>query len=891
MPEPSHAAGPGALTRRRFLAASAGAAGMSLLASRRALAQALGVAEDELVLVPADKRIPRAWTDTLYARGRPTTYTGGDLRLIGMPVGGGCCGQVYVGGDGRLWHWDVFNASRPRDPVGTAYVRPADPSSPFGQGFAVRVGDGAERQVRTLDGAGFERVSFSGRYPMATIRYATGGCPVEATLEAFSPFVPLEVDDSTLPVTILCYTLRNVGRTPVDAELLGWSENPVCLHSRGVHPIVLSAAAFADRGVRGVEFAARVPEAAGELPDNGTFALVALERGAVVRPSVAAWSSAGELLDAAPGAEEVDASGGARQAGAVAVRVRLAPGRSRTIRFALCWHFPVPDRARLAFLRDSDRLLRHYAARFGSARDVAAHVAARRRQLEGRTRLWVRTFYRDSTLPHWLLERTLATASTLATSVCHRFADGRFHGWEGTYCCDGTCQHVWNYAQALGRLFPELERDTRERVDLGIGFDADTGQMGNRAEADMGWAADGQCGTILRIYREHLTSPDAAWLLRVWPRVRRALEFVMSQDAGRDGTLEGRQPTTLDTEWYGEISWVTSMYVAALHAGADMARIAGDGAFAARCRRMARRGSRFLESALWTGEYFVQRVDPAHPEALNHNRGCHVDQMLGQALASQLGLPRVLSRDKSRRALRRLYRYNFAPDAGAYRQRNVANPGARIFAGEGEHGMIMTTFPRGGATEARGRPPVWAAIYFNECWTGQEYQVAGHMLGEGLVREGMLVTRAVHERYRPAKRNPYNEIECDEHYARAMASYGVFLEMCGFEYDGPRGHISFAPRLRPEDFAAAFTAAEGWGLYRQRRGAGGQRSRLELRHGSLRVTSLAVAVDGPCSSARVELRGRRLPLRATRVRGGRVEVELRRPARVRAGETLEIVAR
>jgi uncharacterized protein (DUF608 family) len=878
------------LTRRRFLAASAGVAGTSLLASRRALAQALGVGEDALVLVPADKRIPRSWTDTLYARGRPTAYTGGDLRLIGMPVGGGCCGQVYVGGDGRLWHWDIFNASRPRDVVGLAYTRPPEPSSPFRHGVALRVGDGAERQVRTLDGAGFEHVSFSGQYPIATIRYADRACPVEATLQAFSPFVPLEVDDSTLPVTILSYTLRNVGRAAVDAELLGWSENPVCLHSRRSHPVTLGASAFAARGVRGVEFAARTPPEAGELPDDGTFVVAALETAAVVSPSVAAWSSPGELFGAAPGPQEVDA-GGAGQAGSVAVGVRLPPGRSRTVRLALCWHFPVPDRARLSFLRDSDRLLRHYAARFDSARDVAAHVAGRRRELEGRTRLWVRTFYRDSTLPHWFLERTLATASTFATSVCHRFADGRFHGWEGTYCCDGTCQHVWNYAQALGRLFGEVERDTRERVDLGIGFHPDTGQMGNRAEADMNWAADGQCGTILRIYREHLTSPDASWLRGVWPRVRKALEFVMGQDAGRDGTLEGRQPTTLDTDWYGEISWVTSMYVAALHAGAEMARIAEDGAFAARCRRMARRGSRFLETALWTGEYFVQRTDPAHPEALNHNRGCHVDQMLGQALASQLGLPRVLGRDKSRRALRRLYRYNFTPDAGDYRQRNVANPGARVFAENGEHGMIMTTFPHGGTTEARGQPPVWAAIYFNECWSGQEYQVAGHMIGEGLVREGLLVTRAVHERYRPAKRNPYNEVECDEHYARAMASYGVFLEMCGFEYDGPRGHIGFAPRLRPEDFAAAFTAAEGWGLYRQRRSAGAQRSRLELRHGSLRVTSLSVAVDGPCSSARVELRGRRLPLRAMAVRGGRVEVELRRPVRVRAGEALELVVR
>ena len=103
---------------------------------------------------------------------------------------------------------------------------------------------------------------------------------------------------------------------------------------------------------------------------------------------------------------------------------------------------------------------------------------------------------------------------------------------------------------------------------------------------------------------------------------------------------------------------------------------------------------------------------------------------------------------------------------------------------------------------------------------GFEYQVAGHMIWEGMVQEGLAVTRAVHDRYHASRRNPWNEVECGDHYARSMASYGVFLAACGYEYHGPKGRLGFAPRLTPDKFKAAFTTAEGWGTFTQQRDGG-----------------------------------------------------------------------
>lgn len=130
------------VSRRRFFTVSAGTAAGLMLASRAAAAAQLGVSEDDLVLVPADKDLSADWIRSLYKRGTPSAYTGGDLRYIGMPVGGGCTGQLYLGGDGRLWNWDIFNTPA-RGTSDITYADPREPSSPFKQGFALRTTAGA----------------------------------------------------------------------------------------------------------------------------------------------------------------------------------------------------------------------------------------------------------------------------------------------------------------------------------------------------------------------------------------------------------------------------------------------------------------------------------------------------------------------------------------------------------------------------------------------------------------------------------------------------------------------------------------------------------------------------------------------------------------------------
>lgn len=501
-----------------------------------------------------------------------------------------------------------------------------------------------------------------------------------------------------------------------------------------------------------------------------------------------------------PGTDtEVEASA---DRGALRKRLEIPPGGSSEVVLIVAWHFPncagnLPGK-------------RHwYASRWRDAAHVADENVRRWDELSATTLAWNRAWY-DSNLPYWFLDRTFVNTSILATTTCLRLDEGRYWFWEGVGCCAGTCTHVWGYAQAIGRVFPEIERYLRKEIDFGRAYRKDTGAIDYRAEYHQTVAVDGQASCILRAYREHLMSRDDGFLKSIWPQVKGAMQHLIRMDAGQDGILDGAQYNTLDTAWYGQIAWISTLYVAALHASQAMADEMGDPAFAEECSRLAEAGRRNLGDRLFNGEYFVNLVDASHPEANNTNVGCHIDQVYGQSWACQVNLPRVVDADQSKKALRSLFRYNFFEDVWEYRRRMREIPGGRWYAAPSEAGLLMCTFPKGGAKESIGKGgDAWAVGYFNECMSGFEYQVASHMIAEGLVEQGLTIVRAIHERYAASKRNPYNEVECSDHYGRAMASYGAYVALAGFRCHGPRGEMSFTRR----GYRGPFIAPDGWGTY------------------------------------------------------------------------------
>ena len=238
---------PNALPRRDFIALSGLALASTALNGLPAMAGPFD-ASDFARLIPPDKKLRPEWVQSLFTGTEPTVYTKqrGELRHIGMPIGGICCGTLYLGGDGKLWLWDIFNQNQngilPRSVKfdgygseitvdtqnGANYVSPADPRSPLEQVFA----SASERQVFVRwTASGWANIEFRGEYPLGIVKYSDPACPVQVTLTAYSPFIPLNADDSGLPATLFEFTLTNESDKPVAAAIQGLLENAASLYS------------------------------------------------------------------------------------------------------------------------------------------------------------------------------------------------------------------------------------------------------------------------------------------------------------------------------------------------------------------------------------------------------------------------------------------------------------------------------------------------------------------------------------------------------------------------------------------------------------------------------------------------------------------------------------
>jgi non-lysosomal glucosylceramidase len=834
-----------------------------------------------------------AWIASLYERGTATTYlkSKNELQYIGMPVGGIMCGTLYLGGDGRLWLWDIFNKNqegiepkevdytvnvlgggkkvRSRD--GACYIAPSKNIRPLDQGFALQLTYEGKTIIRKLDENSWPEISFEATYPIATIRYIDPALPVEIVLEAFSPFIPLNEDDSGLPVTILSYKITNKGTTPVAATILGWLENKAAIYSAGdAHERVNTV--VNQPGWQGVHATVRVKTGSNDdfskQYDYGNLCLAAFGNKVVVNPLL----PAGELSAAhfsMMSAKQAVKGVNEQLTGSVSVRNTVLPGKSIRNDFAISWYTP-----NLSF-NGIQGEGRYYTNQFPDAVAVVSYVQKNYDRLSRESRLWKDTWY-DATLPWWFMERTFMNISTLATTTAHRFRSGRFYAWEGVGACEGMCTHVWQYAQAVGRIFPALERDTRQRVDLGIGQMPDGGIL-FRGEAEKRPAIDGQAGTVLRIYREHQMSKDNSFLQHNWVNIKKAALFIIHQDRNGDGMEDTPMENTLDAVWDGEIAWIVGLCIAAVKAAELMATEVNDTAFAAICNDYTEKGRRNMETQLYNGEYFIHQPDKVKGRSvIGSYNTCHIDQVYGQSWAFQVGMDRVIDKGKTLSALKALYKYNYKQDVGPY---IAAHPGGRPYALPGEGGMILNTNPRNEEFPF-GVKDAWQLGYFNECMSGFEHQVASHMMAEGMTEEALTLTRAVHDRYHAFKRNPFNEIECSDHYARAMASYGTFVTACGFQYHGPKGYIAFAPALNKDDFKAPFVTAEGWGTYTQK---GGHHT-LQLKYGHLQLQTLRFAHSG---AKLVTIAGQKAPVPFTEA-DGFVTLQLSVPLQLKAGQTFQI---
>jgi len=866
---------------------------------------------DEEAKLEAERRekelAKERWLANLTAPTKRKVYRAGELTDIAMSMGGIGAGNIAICGDGALRRWQIFNN------INNSCVVP-------GGFFAVWVKSGAKEPVaRVLQTApvdGLPTVSeteFIGEFPIAEIRYKDPDLPVRVRMETFSPFIPMNSEDSGIPGIYFVFKVKNLGRESASVALAASLQNAVNYDGRtpikGVR--FKGYGGNANTVATHDEFTAVHMSNPGLSADARQFGTMTLGTTSKAASSLSQWefpevfwadfSKDGKFNRPA-------SSGSSRRGrtwnGALAVPMTLRPREEKSVVFFVTWHFPnhhAEYRRELA----KYRLGRMYSNWFKDAEAVAEYMAANFDRLARETRLFRDTFY-NSNLPYWFLDRISAQAGILTSPVCMWIEDGTFHAFEGDGCCPMNCTHVWNYEQTLSRLFPDLERKMRH-TDLKV-QQQDNGAVRHRTTLPLslprgtGPFVDGHLGTVLKSYREHRLSADGTWLDEMWPNIKRAMDFVVRDwDPNADGVLVNEQWNTYDAAMYGPNTFIGTLYLCALRAAEEMANVEGDGESAARYRSIFDTGRRRLDSALWNGEYYVHIDEKEEAKAMAdvpwltedwpkekdsprvnrpYGTGCHADQLLGQWWADVLDLGYLLPRDRVRTTLDSIMKYNWRWDFGDVRQQ-------RVFASTGDKGLLNCTWPQGGR-------PEHATLYSDEAWTGIEYEVAGLMIHEGKVGEAFQIVKAVSDRYNgvpnpPFKRNPWSEIECGEHYARAMSSWAMLLVGQGISYCGPEGSISFDPRIRPEDHRSFFSTAEGWGTFSQKRFSTSQVNTLELAYGRALLKTLTIHLpEGVEPKSLIVALGRKSLLFEVARDGAAFAIRPKDPVTMTAGQKLTI---
>ena len=468
-----------------------------------------------------------------------------DARAAAFPLGGIGTGNVSLGARGELRDWEIFNGPGKGNTLPFTFFAlrvAAEGGVPITKVLESRLQPPYDRPngYEPGDVAGLPRMQGSrlrGEYPFAWIDLVDDQLPLSITLEAFTPFVPLDAAESGLPAAVLRYRVRNTGGSPLEVTVAGSLFNAVGFDGFsdiGPGPRILGqpANAFREEGpLRGLHLSSSLPA---DHLRHGTMVLLTSAATLTVKPDWPGYWPACELglddlwrdlcedgrLDVAAARdsdavrrtslidmfdgtdasrtlaaalEEANAEAPRHRVGTLGLVETLDPGTEHVFEFFLAWHFPNRPRAWLEPWFDNsnaDQVVRnHYALRFGDAWDVGRHLFENLPDLERATRDFHQSLH-ASTLPRELVDAAASNLASLRSTTCFRLEDGTFAGWEGTFdrvgSCGGSCTHVWNYAQSAAFLFPELERSMR-RVEFGLETDPD-GRMNFRTNRIFGAA-------------------------------------------------------------------------------------------------------------------------------------------------------------------------------------------------------------------------------------------------------------------------------------------------------------------------------------------------------------------------------------------------------------------
>jgi len=813
-------------------------------------------------------------------------YTGEYLNRIAFPIGGLGAGMFCMEGTGVISHISVRNRPEIFNEPG---MFAAISIKGIKNGAKLLEGPVPDWKKFGLRGAGnglggattglphFRHASFNARFPFGVLDISDEDLPLKVQITGWSPFIPTDDDNSSLPVGAMEYKFTNTSNTSIDAVFSFNSKNFLIVDKgkNYIAPIqngfVLSETGTTEKPYRS-DFSIFTDDDA-TVVDHCWF------RGGWWDPVTMAWNTVknGDVKAVAP--VEKDAPGAT-----LFVPFKLAAGKEKTVRLMIAWYTPDSEQtygkmgerkencdpasgccnspADISLDKyDKDFNGKYYkpwySSRFKNIEEVANYWKQEYDVLKKNSTLFKNAFY-NSSLPPEVIEAVAANLTILKSPTVMRQYDGRLWSFEGCAdnngCCHGSCTHVWNYAQAIPHLFPALERSLRhtefcesQNIDGHQNFRATLPIQ--PASHDFHSAADGQLGGIMKVYREWRISGDNEWLKKMYPMVKISMDYcIATWDPRHKGVIEEPHHNTYDIEFWGPDGMHGSFYLGALSAITAMGKFLDKDVSI--YQQLTASGKKLMETELYDGEYFIQKITVEGLNAKNpvtvqsfggeyskeakelldkegpkyqYGKGCLSDGVLGAWIGRMCGLKDVIDKEKIKSHLLAVHKYNLKENLSEH-----ANPQRPTYALGDEGGLLLCSWPKGGKLSL-------PFVYSDEVWTGIEHQVASHLMLMGRVKEGLDILCASRNRYDGRIRNPFNEYECGHWYARALSSYGYLQALTGVRYDAVEKILYINSAIG--DFTSFLSTETGFGTVSLK---GGQPS-IKVAYGNIDIEKTIVS--------------------------------------------------
>ena len=822
-------------------------------------------------------------------------YTGEYLNRIAFPIGGIGAGMFCIEGTGAISHMSIRNKPEIfNEPEMFAAIsikglkngaKVLEGPVPDWKKFGLRdAGNGLGGSTAGLPR--FKEAVFNTRFPFAIIDLTDPELPVRAEVTGWSPFIPTDDENSSLPVAAIEYKITNTSGKNLDAIFSFNSKNFLSV-DEGKNSINKIANGFilSESGTK-KDLSLRSNFAV-FTNDNTAIIDYCWFRGGWWDPLTMAWNTINNGQTKSVDPVESGAPGAS-----LYVPFYLAAGKEKIITIMMAWYTPDSDLTAGAVgepkencdptsgcctspdILNLDKYDKNfdgpffkpwYSSRFNGVGEVADYWLQHYKDLHDKTILFKDAFY-SSTLPPEVMEAVAANLTILKAPTVLRQYDGRLWNWEGCSddfgCCHGSCTHVWNYAQAFSHLFPALERSLRHTE-----FCEDQNAEGHQnfrarlpikaTDHNFHAAADGQLGGIMKVYREWRISGDHEWMKKMHPMVKTSMDYcIRTWDPHRKGVIEEPHHNTYDIEFWGADGMHTSFYIGALHAITKMGKFLNNDV--SLYETLAENGKKIMETELFDGEYFIQKIQftglnapsPAEEakksfggeyskEAIEllekegpkyqYGKGCLSDGVLGSWIASMCGLNDGVNSSKILSHLRAVYKYNLKKNL-----RDHANPQRPSYAVGEEGGLLLCSWPKGGKLSL-------PFVYSDEVWTGIEHQVASHLILMGDVEKGLDILRTSRDRYDGRVRNPFNEYECGHWYARALSSYGYLQALTGVRYDAVDKTLFIDSKIG--DFTSFLSTETGFGTVTYKQGKGS----VKTVYGKIDISKIVIGANAAVS--------------------------------------------